>query len=619
MLPGYDFPAPGTHAWVLRRLDPATDNFRAHFLTVVARLAPGVSIEDATADTERLIAGFSEIGYGPQWFEDIFTGAAIVRPLRDQIVGEAREPLLIALGTVALLLLVAYTSVATLLLVRAEGRRDERALRSALGAGWMRLVRYPLVESGLLSLVGAVLGIAIAAVGTRALVALGPMAIPRLEEIQINTTVLLFTMCVSVGGALGFGLVAAVLGGQARDDLFLGIGRGGSGGRGRSRVQDGLTIGQVGLAVMLLSAAGLMIQTFSELRSIDPGFRADNVLTVRVSPNAARYPNPEASARFYDQLLEQVRVLPGVAAAGGITHLPLADGGGVRNAMIGDISGVGFFVRRAMPGYFDAMGIPVIEGRVFRSEDHNERLGSLVISESIKREFWPNESAVGKRIQTWGAPATIVGVVGDVHEADLRSRADQVIYKPMLDSIGGGGLSMAVVVRGVDDPAVLTESLRQVVTGLDADLPLTDIRMMKTIVGDELSRTSFTMTLIALAAGIALFLATIGIYGVLSYVVSQRRREMAVRLAIGAERREVLTLVLRHGLQLALLGLLVGTGGAVLLGRVLRSLLPDVGPLDLAILGSVAMILLLASAAASFAPAISSGNTSPAIALREDV
>lgn len=620
MPPGYAFPAPGTDAWILRQLDPASDNFRSHFLTVVARLAPGVSIRDATTDTERLIASFTDIGYGPTWFEEIFTGAAIVRPLRDEIVGEAREPILVVLATVGLLLVVAYTSVASLLLVRAEDRREERALRGALGAGRIHLVRSTLVESALLAVPGAVLGIALAAVGTRALTAIGPAAIPRLTEIRIDTSVLLFTTSITLGGVLLFGLVPAILGdgSVARESPFSVVGRGGSVPRARSRIQDGLTCGQIALAVMLLAAAGSLIRTLSELQAIDPGFRAENVLTFRLSPSAAKYPNPEASARFYDQLLERVRELPGVAAAGAVTDLPLTGGGGVRGAMIGNVPGVGFFVRRATPGYFEAMGIPVLRGRGFVPDDHDERLGSVVISESIDGAFWPHETALGKRIETWGAPATVVGVVGDVHEVDLR-RAEQVIYKPLLDSVGGGGLALTVVVRSADEPADLTERLREVVASLDADLPVADVRMMASVLSDALSRTSFTMALVTLAAAIALFLATIGIYGVLSYVVSQRRREMAVRLAIGAERREVLALVVSRGLRVAALGLLVGAAGAVLFGRVLRSLLSDVRSLDVVTFGSVTLILLLASIAASLGPAIRSGNTSPADALREEV
>lgn len=618
MPPSYDFPTPETDAWVLRRLDPASDDFRRHFLTVVARLAPGVSVDDAKADTERLIAGFPEIGYGPQWFEDIFTGDAIVRPLKDQIVGDARGPILMVLATVVLLLIVAYTNVANLLLVRAEGRRDERALRRALGARRTQLVRCSLVESGLLSIPGAILGIALAAAGTRALVAIGPAAIPRLQDIQLSTSVLWLTTGIAVCSALLVGLLPAALGGHAQHDVFGGIGRGTSVQKGRSRTQDALTVGQVALAVMLLACAGLMIRMFADLRAIDPGFRAENVLTFRLSPSPARYPNPEASARFYDRLLERVRGLPGVSAAGAVTHLPLTGGDGVRNATIENVSGVGYFARRATPGYFEAMGIPVIEGRAFTSRDHDARLGSVVISESIERALWAEESALGKRIEDGDAPATIVGVVGDVHQVDLTSPGEQAYYRPLLDAVGGGGLALFVVVRGVGDPTALTESLRGVVAGLDADVPLSDVRTMESIVGDAMSRTTFTMTLITLAAGIALFLAAIGIYGVLSYVVSRRRREMAVRMAVGAGRGNVLALVLAHGLRLAVLGLLVGMAGAILLGRGLRSLLSEVRSLDAVTLGSVAMIVLLSSVAASLAPAIRSGNTRPAEALREE-
>jgi predicted permease len=619
MPPSYDFPTADTDAWVLRRLDPASDDFRRHFLTVFARLAPGVTVDEAKADTERVIAGFPELGYGPQWFEDIFTGDAIVRPLKEQIVGKARGPIVVALATVVLLLIVAFANVANLLLVRAESRRDERALRGALGAGGTQLFRYALVESGLLLGAGAILGVALAAVGTRVLVNVAPAAIPRLRDIQLGTSVLLLTTSVAFVSAFLFALLPATLSGHGQHDVFRRIGRGPFVRKGPSRIQEALTVGQVALTVMLLASAGLMMRTFSELRAIDPGFRTDDVLTFRLSPSPAKYPGPEFSARFYDELLDRIRQLPGVSAAGAVTALPVTGGAGVRNATIDGVSVIGYQALRATPGYFEAMAIPVIEGRVFTSEDHDARLGSVVISESIKRALWPNESALGKRIEDGDTPATIVGVVGDVHQGDLRSPAEHAYYRPLLDSVDGGGLSLAVVVRGVDDSRAPIESLRGVVADLDADLPLSDVRTMETVLGDAMSRTTFTTTLLTLAAGIALFLAAIGIYGVLSYVVSRRRREMAVRMAIGAGQSQVLTRVLAHGLQLAVLGLVAGTAAAVALGRGMRALLSEVRPLDAVTLGGVALVLLLASAAASLAPAIRSARTRPADALREEV
>jgi predicted permease len=619
MPPMYDFPTPDTDAWVMRRLDPASDDFRRHFLTVFARLAHGVTLEEAKSDTERLIAGFPELGYGAQWFEDIFTGEAIVRPLKEQIVGKARGPIVVALGTVVLLLVVAYANVANLLMVRAESRRDERALKGALGAGGTQLLRYSLVESALLMGPGTILGIAFAAGGTRALVAIAPAAIPRLQEIQLGTSVLLLVTVVALGSAFLFALLPAALSGHGQHDVFRRIGRGTFVRKGPSRLQDALTVGQVALTVMLLASAGLMIRTFSELRAIDPGFRPENVLTFRLSPSPAKYPGPEFSARFYDELLKRIRELPGVSEAGAVMELPVTGGGGLMNLTLGGITGIGYSTGRATPGYFEAMGIPVIAGRSFIPEDHAERLGSVLISESVQRALWPGESALGKRVEGWGAPATIVGVVADVHQKDLKSPPEHTIYKPLLDSVGGGGLSLAVVVRGVDDPRALIETLRGVVAEMDADLPLSEVRTMDSIVGDTMSRTTFTMTLITLAAGIALFLAAIGIYGVLSFVASRRRREMAVRMAVGAAQSRVLTGVLAHGLQLAVAGLLVGTAAAVALGRGMRSLLAEVRPLDAATLGGVALILLLASAVASLAPAINSARTPPADALRDEV
>jgi len=625
MPPDYDFPTTQTDVWAPDRLNPASENFGGHHLTGIARLAPDATLESAEQDAESLIARFDEVGYGPQWFVGIFSGEAVVRTLKEEIIGDSREPLLILLGTVAFVLLIACSNVANLLLVRAESRTRERAVRIALGSGRGRLIQYVMTESMLLSLVGGAVGILLAWIGTRALVSAGPASIPRLEEIGLNTNVLLFTTAVSVAAGLLFGLLPALRAGSKRTLAALRDGgRGSTIGRDRHRARSVLVVGQVALALMLLVGSGLMVRSFQQLRSVDPGFGAEGVMTFRLSPPPSKYPGGDATAQFYDQLIERLEAIPGATSAGGITNLPLTGGGAILTTQIDDFPTPEgefpptFLIRRATPGYFETMGMPVVEGRTFTSDDHNARLGSLIISESIKRQYWPNESALGKRLTTQGAPARVVGVVGDVHDTGLEIPAEQFIYKPMLDSVGGGVRPMMMTVRTDGDPEALVSEIRAAVEGLDPELPITELQSMEDILGDSLSRTSFTMSLLLLAAVVALFLGSVGIYGVLSYVASQRTAEMGVRLALGADAATVRKIILSQGMMLAMIGVVAGLAGAFALGGVMSSLVYGVSPADPITLVGVSVVFLVVAAGASLVPAARAARTPPAVALRAD-
>jgi putative ABC transport system permease protein len=625
MPPDYDFPTPQTDVWAPDRLNPASENFGGHHIQGIARLASGVTLETAEADAESLIGRFDEIGYGPEWFVGIFSGEAVVRTLKDEIIGDSRQPLLILLGTVAFVLLIACSNVANLLLVRAESRTRERAVRIALGSGRGRLMQYVLTESMLLSLVGGAAGILLAWIGTRALVSAGPASIPRLGEIGLNANVLLFTTAVSVVAGLLFGLLPALRAGSKRTLAALRDGgRGSTIGRDRHRARNVLVVGQVALALMLLVGSGLMVRSFQQLRSVDPGFDAAGVMTFRLSPPPSKYPGGDGTAQFYDQLLERLEAIPGATSAGGITNLPLTGGGAILTTQIDDFPTPEgefpptFLIRRATPGYFETMGMPLVEGRTFTTDDHNARLGSLIISESIKRQYWPNESALGKRMTTAGAPARVVGVVGDVHDTGLEIPAEQFVYKPMLDSVGGGVRPMMIAVRTDGDPETLVPGIRAAVEGLDPDLPITELQSMEDVLGDSLSRTSFTMSLLLLAAVVALFLGAVGIYGVLSYVASQRTAEMGVRLALGADAATVRKIILSQGMMLAVIGVAVGLAGAVALGGVMSSLVYGVSPADPMTLVAVSLVFLAVAAGASLIPAARAARTPPAVALRAD-
>lgn len=621
---GYNFPTPETDIWIPRQLDSASENFGGHHLFGIARLSDGMTIEAATGDARSLIARFDEVGYGPQWFDGVFSGEASVRTWKENLVGDARQPLLILFGTVGFVLLIACSNLANLLLVRAESRTRERAVRMALGSGRGRLIQFALTESVLLSLVGAFFGIGLAYAGTRILVSYGPVSVPRLHEVGINGTVLLFTTGVAVFAGLLFGLLPAFKAGSRKTLNALKDGaRGATVGRDRHRVRSLLVVGQVALALMLLVGSGLLVRSYQRLRAVDPGFRT-GAMTFRLSPPPNRYPDAESTARFYDELVLRLEAIPGAISVGGITNLPLTGGGAVLTAGIDDFPLAegefppAFAARRVTPSYFETMGIPIIEGREFTSDDHNARAGSIIISESVKREFWPDESAIGKRITTNGAPARVVGVVGDVHDAGLETEVEQFSYKPMLDSIQGGVRPMMMVVRTDLDPNLMIPGIRAAVEELDSQLPITEMRSLDGLLSNSLSRTSFTMTLLVLASFIALFLGAVGVYGVLSYVAVQRTPEMGVRMALGADGANVGKIVLSQGLVLAGLGVALGLGGAAALSGVLGSLLFGVSPLDPLTLATVSGLFLAVAALASAVPAVRAANTPAAIALRGD-
>jgi predicted permease len=385
-----------------------------------------------------------------------------------------------------------------------------------------------------------------------------------------------------------------------------------------------LVVAQVALSLVLLIGSGLLVRSFQHLRSVDPGLDDVGIMTFRLSLPTGKYPGGEPAVQFYDQLLERLEAIPGVVSAGGINTLPLTGGGAILSAQIDDHPvpegefPPAFLARRATPEYFATMGVPIIEGREFTPDDHDSRLGSLIISESIKRQFWPSESALGKRITQAGAPARVVGVVGDVHDAGVALPAEQFVYKPMLDSVGGGVRAMVMTVRTDGDAEALVPAIREAVETLDPDLPITEIRSMEDIVGASLSRTSFTMTMLVLAAVIALFLGSVGIYGVLSYVASQRTAEMGVRLALGADSATVRKIILAQGMALAGLGVAVGLVAAIGLGGVMSSLLFGVSPADPVTLVGVSVVFLSVAILASLLPAERAARTPPAVALRGD-
>ncbi len=623
----FAFPEANTDLWVPLPLDPTSQNFGGHYIRSVARLADGVTLEAATAEGADLVSRFGEAGYGPAWLNNVFTGKADVHRIKEDMVGEARMPLLILLGTVGFVLLIACSNVANLFLVRAEGRNRETAVRTALGAGRRRLVQYVVTESLVLAVVGGLAGVLLAWIGVRVLVSWAPVSIPRLQEIGLHPKVLGYTLGISVFAGLLFGLLPALRVGSLKRMVaaLRDGGRGSTSGRDRNRARSGLVVMQVALALVLLVGSGLMVRSFQRLRAVDPGFQADGLVTFRLSPPPSSYPDGAATARFYDDLLARLEAIPSVSSAAGINSLPLTGGGAILATQIeefptaeGDFPPA-FAVRRVTPGYFATMGIPVVEGREFDARDHQEPLANLVISASLKEQYWPDASALGRRI----APSTpdfmdVVGVVGDVRDAGLDQPTAATIYMPMRDSLGGGVRAMTIAVRTGSDPLSVVPDIRREITALDPDLPIIDVQTMSGVVGDSMSRTSFTMTLLALAALVALFLGSVGIYGVISYVVNQRRAEMGIRLAMGAAGGDLRGLVLRQGMGLAVLGVVIGLVAAGLLGRVLTSLLFGVSPFDPLTFAGGSLVFLAVAALACLIPAQRAASVQPAVALRQD-
>jgi putative ABC transport system permease protein len=379
---------------------------------------------------------------------------------------------------------------------------------------------------------------------------------------------------------------------------------------------------QVALAFVLVIGSLLMVRSFHALQSVDPGLSANGVLTFEVWPLSTKYKDAEAVARLYDRLIERLAAVPGVTLAGAIDALPLTGDDNGFAAVIEEFPPAGdelppsFKIRRTTPGYFEVMGVPVVEGRAFTPGDHHLRLPAIVISESVKARYWPATSALGKRITFGSLSAQVVGVVGDVHDAGLDVPADQVLYLPIVDAGGRGVRAMTMTVRTAVEPLSLVTTIRSAIAEVDQDLPMARVQSMERVLGDSMSRTSFTMSVLVIAALIALFLGAVGIYGVLSYVVSLRTPEIGTRLALGASPGSVRRMVLSQGMQLAGAGALIGLVAALALGRVIAALLYGISPFDPVTLVATSAIFVGVAGLASLLPASRAARTAPVDALR---
>jgi predicted permease len=610
-------------------LAPAAADVRtAEDYNLIARLRPDRSLESAQAEldalTVRLRRDHPDI-YPP---DGGLTFSAV--PLRDQVVGHVRRPLLVLSGAVLLVLLIACANVANLQLSRAIARRRDTAVRIALGAGRARLAREVLVESVLLSCAGGLLGIVLAYGGVAWLRALAPQQLPRLDAIAVDGRVLAFTAVLSIVSGLLFGLAPLVGAGTDPVDALRSGGRsaaagGLSWGRGH-RLRRALVIGEIGVAVMLVTGAGLLVRSVAGLRGIEPGFRADGVLTFEIAATGRRYPDGATVARTYRQLWPRLEALPGVKAAGGVSALPFSD-----FAAWGPITIEGHtpppgerFInadQRTVAGrYFEAMHIPLRRGRFFSEHDTPEVDRVVIIDEKFAGRYWPGDDPVGKRLK-FGDLAEdspwerVVGVVGRVQQYGLDTDDRIVVYRPHAQR---PGRVLYVVVQGGAEPAGLRPAVAAAVHAQDPDLPIHRVTPMSARVDRALASRRFAMTALVLFAAVALGLAAVGTYGVMAYLVRQGTRELGIRLALGATPAAVLRLVISQGLLVAVMGVGLGMTGAWLLGRVLEGLLYGVTWRDPVTLATTVVALALVAVIACWLPARRAASIEPARSLRAD-
>jgi putative ABC transport system permease protein len=588
-------------------------------VSVIARLKLGITIRPAKSNLDFINRGL-ERGYKGGYARMMEGARAQVMSLHTHLVGDVRPALLVLVGAVGFVLLIACANVANLQLSRAVRREKEIAIRTTLGAGRGRLARQLLTESLLLAGLGGAAGVGLAAWGVSALRTLGPANIPHLAEIHIDYRVLIFTALVSMVTGLAFGLVPVLAATETHPSESLK--EGGlrlSAGPGREQTRRALVVVQLALALVLLAGAGLLMRSFLRLTATDPGFDPHNLLTARIGLPGNRYPRPEMQRAFFENLLSSLRTLPGVSAAEAVVAPPLW---GYMMAAGFDIEGV---LARAdfntvaqinivSPGYLHAIGVPLISGRAFTPLDTADAPKVVVFNRACARAFFPHEDPVGKRIQIAGMDwATIVGVVGDLRQAGLISRPEPEIFVPYLQAPYS---EMAVVIRSTQDPRRLMGAVRSRVESLDKSLAIYEVMTVDELMARQVASRKFNMALLGLFAFLAVALAGVGIYGVMTYTVTQRTHEIGIRMALGARQLDVLRLVLRQGIVLAALGIGLGAAGALAVTRFLSSLLYEVQPRDPVTFVIVSVLLGSIALLATYIPARRATKVDPMVALR---
>ncbi|HKX33012.1 MAG TPA: ABC transporter permease, partial [Blastocatellia bacterium] len=611
-----------TELWLPISFGGGFDNRRGHYLNVMARLKPGLTREQAQAKMN-VIAGALAAQY-PDANQD--HGIRLV-PLQEQIVGDFKLALLVLLGAVALVLLIASTNVANMLLARAASRRREIAIRIALGAGRFRLIRQLLTESILLSLVGGAVGLLLALYGVYLLVTFGPANLPRAKEVMVDGHVLGFTLAVSLLSGIIFGLAPALQTSRSNlNEILKDSGRSATGGAGHRRVRSLLVVFQIALSLVLLVGAGLLMRSFLKLQEVNPGFNPQNLLMARISPGGAKSQTDELMIAFYDQLLDQIKLLPDVQSAAIRSHVPIAPNEGYANwsfavegRMLDLANRPTAFFNCVSPDFFHTMEIPILKGRPFDKQDVKKARNVIIINETLARRHFPGEDPIGRRLtlsdenpkeEDW---VTIVGIAKDTKPRALDSEPAAEMYMPYAQQPRP---AMALIIRTTGKPVSLAAAVRRTYQSLDKDRPIFGIRTFESVMSEAVAAPRFRTFLLGGFAVAALILAMVGIYGVMSYTVEQRMHEIGIRMALGAQASDVLRLVIGHGMALAFIGVGIGLVASLALTRVLSQLLFGVKPTDPLTFTVIALLLIGVALLACCFPARRAMRVSSLIALR---
>jgi predicted permease len=617
------------------QLDRAQVTTGGYGFRSLGRMKPTVTLERATADVARLIPiALDSFPVTPGYTRQQMTAARfgpVLTPLKQIVVGDAGNTLWVVMGTLGLVLLIACANVANLILVRTEGRQRELAVQAALGAGRGRIARALLTESAVLGLVGGALGVGAAYLSLRVLLAIGSSGLPRMDEIAMDSAVILFALAISLLAGLLFGLLPVLRYTRpALSETLRGEGRSSTGTAERHRARSVLVVVQIALALVLIVSAGLMIQTFRELNTVEPGFEGpDEIQSVRITIPEATESDPETAVRRQQTILDGLAALPGVTSVAYTSQLPMDFGLGSWDLLVPEGRTRASSDRPALrsfhfisPGYFAAMGIPIRAGRDLTWTEIYDRRTVVLVSETLAREEWGSPvEALGKRLRggsAQGAWREVVGVVGDVRNRGAGEPVGGIVYLPvLLNQPDQVVRSVAYVIRsGRTGTSGFLSEIQRAVWAVNPDLPLANVRSMGEFYGDSLARTSFTLVMLATAGTMALLLGVIGIYAVMSYIVSQRALEVGIRMALGAQRQQIRSMFMRQGLALTAVGVLIGLGGAVALARWMSTLLFGVSPLDPFTYTAGAAALTAAAALASYLPSRRATRVDPHAMLR---